>query len=323
MACQNWIAFHSFRTGNLQIFRLDGVEGSPNAQLIDLSNSSAMDSRPSRSPDDSQVVFQSNRNGNIELYLTDSMGKTQTRLTTTKADNINAMFGPDNESVVYQSNRNGNWDIYLLNVKTGTDRQLTTNPADDVNPFWSPDPNWIVFQSNRTGTWNLYLMDVSTGTEYTFTDFPYDAIFPSWSPNGKQLAFLTDWNNDWNLYVSDLQGNDVKQVTKNGNAGNVVWSPEGNRLAYQFDSGNGDTNVFTYDLTNGKQYQLTTFNGPDSAPSWDCGGSNIAFTSTSGGSPNLYSVPWQGGTISYITNDPSTNKWAEWSPSKEPASSGF
>src|SRR5262249_4783165 len=27
-SCQNWIVFHSFRTGNLQLFRLDGVEDS-------------------------------------------------------------------------------------------------------------------------------------------------------------------------------------------------------------------------------------------------------------------------------------------------------
>jgi len=79
--------FHSFRTGSLQIFRLNGVEGQSGAQLIDLSNSTAMDSRPSRSPDDSMVVFQSNRNGNVELYLTDSEGKNQTRLTTTAANN--------------------------------------------------------------------------------------------------------------------------------------------------------------------------------------------------------------------------------------------
>ena len=46
------------------------------------------------------------------------MGKSQTRLTNSNANNINAMFGPDSQSVIYQSDRNGNWDIFLLNKET-------------------------------------------------------------------------------------------------------------------------------------------------------------------------------------------------------------
>ena len=120
-----------------------------------------------------------------------------------------------------------------------------------------------------------------------------------------------------------MQGNNVKQLTQNVTAGDSSWSPEGNRIAYQIDNGDGTTDVFTYDLTNSKQYKLSTFKGPNSAPTWDCGGANISFTSTSSGTPNLYSVPWTGGTISPITNDTDTNKWSEWSPEKELGSLGY
>jgi len=269
------------------------------------------------------VVFQSSRDGNIELYLTDSEGKAQTRLTNTHANNINPMFGPDNQSIVYQSDRNGNWDIYVLNVKTGEERQLTTDPADDVNPYWSPDPNHIIFQSNRTGSWNIYTLDLSTGTENTVSNYSYDAEFPTWSPNGKQISFISNSGGRWNLYVSDLQLSNTKQLTNSGLAGNASWSPEGNRIAYQIDRGNSETTVYSYDLTTDKQYKLTSYIGMNSAPTWDCGGSNISFTSTSSGAPNIFSVPWQGGTISAITTDQTTNKWAEWSPSKELGSLGY
>lgn len=322
--CPNWIVFHSFRTGNLQIFRLDGVEGASGANVINLSNSAATDTRPSRSPNDAMVVFQSNRNGNVELYLTDSEGKAQTRLTTTKSNNVNAMFGPDNASVIYQSDRNGNWDIYLLDVKTGTDRQLTSNTADDVNPYWSPDKDWIVFQSNRSGSWNIYMLNVSTGTEYAVTSFAEDAVFPSWSPNGKQLAFLANLDGNWNLFVSNLQGGQLQQITSQGNAGNASWSPDGFRIAYQVDNGKDNTDVYTYDLSANREYALTSdFVGPDSAPSWDCGGNNVSFTSIRSGNPNIYSAPWTGGAIGNITNSPATNKWSEWSPAKEEGSHGF
>lgn len=317
------MVFHTFRTGNLEIFRLDGSEDGSGANLINLSNSNATDSRPSRFPNDSQIVFQSDRDGNVELYLGDVEGKTQTRLTNTQSNNINAMAGPDNQSVIYQSDRNGNWDIYIVDVNSGAERQLTDSAWDDVNPFWSPDADWITFQSNRTGSWNVYLLNVSTGTEYTVTEFVgEDAIFPAWSPNGTQLSFLSNLNGAWDLFVSNVDGSGLEQITTDGGAGNATWSPEGYRIAYQVDNGES-LDVYTYDLVNGVQYQLTDFAGPDSAPTWDCGGGNVSYTSLLAGNPDILSVPWQGGEISVITNNPSTDKWSEWSPSKEPGSRGY
>jgi len=320
-SCPQRLVFHTFRDNNLEIYRLDGVEGVPGAQLFNLSNSTAVDSRPSRSPNDQWVVFESNRTGNVELYYTDIKGQTQARLTNTNANNINAMFGPDNETVIFQSDRNGNWDIFSINITTGVERQLTTDSHDDIHPYWSPDPNWIVFESDRTGSSNLFLLNLSTGNEFQVTRDVVEDIFPAWSPNGKQLAFLSNVQGFWSLFVVDATGKNLMQVTKAGDAGNVSWSPEGNRLAYQVEN-SGNVDVFTYDLRNNTEYHLTDYAGPDSAPSWDCGGTKIAFTSTRDGDPNLLQVNWQGGSQTNITVNPATDKWSEWSPSKETGSRG-
>src|SRR5258706_6986853 len=310
-SCPNWIMFHTFRTGDLEIFRLDGIEGKDGVKPIDLSNSNSTDSRPSRSPDSNSVVFQSNRNGNLELYLTDSEGKSQTRLTNTKANNINSMFSPDDQSVIYQSDRNGNWDIFLLNKDTGKELQLTSDGGDDVNPFWSPDKNWITFQSNRTGSWNVYLLDLSSDTEYQVTSFSQDVLFPSWSPNGKELAFFINTSGTWDLYVSDLQGKSFKQISIGGDAGNASWAPQGDRIAYQVTT-RDNSDVYTYDLVTNTEYQLTDFAGVDSAPTWNCIGTDVSFTTNRDGNPNIYSTWWQGGSDTYqITNSPSTDKWSE------------
>jgi hypothetical protein len=72
----------------------------------------------------------------------------------------------------------------------------------------------------------------------------------------------------------------------------------------------------------GKEYLLSTYDGPDSAPNWDCGSSIVSFTSTRDGNPNVFEVGWQGGDQSNVTTDPSTDKWSEGSPSKEEGSRG-
>jgi TolB protein len=211
----------------------------------------------------------------------------------------------------------------MLNKDTGKEVQLTSSTFDDVNPFFSPDSNWITFQSNRSGSWNVYIFDISTGSEYQVTSLSKDVLFPSWSPNGKNLSFFANVDGTWNLYVSDVKGENFKRISTGGDAANASWSPEGNRLAYQVTVGE-NTDIFTFDLTNNTEYQLTDFAGVDSAPTWNCGGTDVSFTTTRDGNPDIYSSYWTGGgKLFFITQDPSTDKWSQWSPSKEPGSRGY
>ncbi|MBL8100087.1 MAG: PD40 domain-containing protein, partial [Anaerolineales bacterium] len=102
--CIECLVFHTFRDDNLEVYRLDGIEGQEGFKLYNLSKDGAVDSRPSRSPNDSWVVFQSNRNGNVELYYTDLAGSGEAiRLTNSQLNNTNPMYGPDSQTVVFQS----------------------------------------------------------------------------------------------------------------------------------------------------------------------------------------------------------------------------
>ncbi len=318
--CPEYIIFHTFRDQNLEIYRLDGVEGADNAKLFNLTNSNAMDSRPTRSPDDSVIVFQSNRNGNVELYYTDASGSTQSRLTNTYSNNVNAMFGPDNKTVIYQSDRNGNWDIFTIDSTTGDEKQLTSNPYSDINPFYSPDLRWVVFQSNRNGNWDIFLLDAQTGNEYTLAATPANEVTPAWSPSGMQVSYLSDASGTWNLHIVDINGkNDT--LIGSGTTTNATWSPEGYRIAYQSER-DGNIDVYSYDLNGKKEYRVTTYAGADSAPTWNCGGTLISFTSSENSNPDIFQVNWQGGTPSALTINPATDKWSEWTPSKETGSRG-
>lgn len=326
LICVEYIIFHTFRDGNLEIYRLDGVEGSDDFTLYNLSKGpNSEDSRPSRSWNDQLVVFESNRDGNVELYLTDTIGSFQTRVTFTTANNVNPMFLPDNETVVFQSDRNGNWDIFSVNINTGVETQLTTDPADDVFPYASPDENWITFQSNRSGNENIYLLNLETGDEFQVTSGNENEIYPAWSPNADYpyLGYLTDVNGEWDLMIYNLETQETINLTPElgEDADNHSWAPIGSRIAYQ-SMRDGNLDIYTYDLLTDEEYRVSEVTDVDSSPTWDCGSSNVAFTSTRDGDANIFSAPWQGGGNGNLTIHPSTDKWSEWSPSKEQGSRG-
>ena len=67
------------------------------------------------SPDGSQIVFTSYRDaGDPEIYLMNSDGSDQTRLTkSTGADNL-AAWSPDGKKIAFMSERTGRFEIYTI-----------------------------------------------------------------------------------------------------------------------------------------------------------------------------------------------------------------
>ncbi|MBN8655785.1 MAG: PD40 domain-containing protein [Anaerolineae bacterium] len=321
--CIQCLIFHTFRDENLEVYRLDGIEGQPGYKLYNLSKDEAVDSRPSRAPNDSTVVFQSNRDGNVELYYTDLLGSGEAiRLTNSQSNNTNPMYAPDAKTVAFQSDRNGSFDLFTIDQQTGEETQLTSDPADDVNAFYSPDIKKLVFQSNRNGNWDLFILDVETGTEFQLTDSTTDEVFPAWSSNGKQIAYISDVDGVTDLYVIDLESMEVRRLTTDGKTVNAVWSPEGDRIAYQSER-NGNLDIYSFDFRDDKEYRVTDYEGRDSGPTWDCGGTNLAFTSIRDGDPNIFQVFWQGGAAGNMTIDPATDKWSQWRPTNDVSSVGY
>lgn len=321
--CIQCLVFHTFRDDNLEVYRLDGIEGQPGFKLYNLSKDEAVDSRPSRAPNDSWVVFQSTRDGNVELYYTDLLGSGEAiRLTETQSNNTNPMYAPDAQTVVFQSDRNGRFDLFTIDQQTGEETQITSNPADDINPYYSPEIETLVFQSDRNGNWDLYVLDVETLTEKRLTDSATDEIFPAWSPNGKLIAYLVQGEDgSTNLFAMNVETGQVKQVTTDGKTVNAVWSPEGDRIAYQSER-DGNLDVYSFDFRTNKEYRVTEYEGLDSGPTWDCGGTNLAFTSDRDGDPNIFQVFWQGGPAGNMTIDPATDKWSQWRPTNDVSSVG-
>ncbi|MCG2786310.1 MAG: DPP IV N-terminal domain-containing protein [Anaerolineae bacterium] len=232
------------------------------------------------------------------------------------------MYGPDERTIVFQSDRNGNLDLFTIDQVSGEQRQITSNPADDINGFYSPDLRWLVFQSNRNNNWDVFILDTVTGNEFQLTDSPANETFPAWSPNGKQVAFISDVDGGTDLFIIDVTGENLKRITTDGKTVNAVWSPEGNRIAYQSERA-GNLDIYSYDLLEDEEYRVTDYEGIDAGPTWDCGGTNLAFTSLRDEDANIFQVFWQGGSAGNMTIDPATDKWSQWRPSNDVSSTGY
>ena len=102
-----------------------------------LINHSASDRSLSWSPDGRHIAFESNRDGNWEIYVMGSDGSNPRRLTNHAAADAYPSWSPDGQHIAFESNRDGNGEIYVMGSDGSNPRRLTNHAAADAYPSWS------------------------------------------------------------------------------------------------------------------------------------------------------------------------------------------
>ena len=81
-----------------------------------LTDHDAGDGFPSWSPDGRRIAFDSDRDGNIEVYVMDADGANPRRLTDHDASDGFPSWSPDGRRIAFGSNRDGNWEVYAMDA---------------------------------------------------------------------------------------------------------------------------------------------------------------------------------------------------------------
>jgi Tol biopolymer transport system component len=134
-------------------------------------------------PDGSQLVFSSDRDGNSQIYIMNADGSNPQRLTEPDSTNSMPAISPDGRFIAFVSDRDGNDEIYAMDVNGSNPRRLTNNPANDWQPSWSPDGKQIVFISGllRSG-FDIFMMYADGSGLRQLTNFPGWEFEPAWQP---------------------------------------------------------------------------------------------------------------------------------------------
>jgi Tol biopolymer transport system component len=105
------------------------------------------------------VVYASDRKGNQDIFLYDTVEKRQIELPGLNAlDTVESSpsVTEDGTAIVFAGSRQGRSGIYLYDRRFRQLRNLTERiPAEVRNPMISADGGTIVFESNLRGQWDI------------------------------------------------------------------------------------------------------------------------------------------------------------------------
>lgn len=169
---------------------------------------------PRSSSEGTMVVYESNVDENLELFLLElrklDLSKFSPdhfipkRITFNETDEGSPSFFPDSKRIIFVSSRDEVNQLYTMNIDGKKERHFNPNRFDCYNPSVSPDGKTIAFMSARYGDWEIYLVDANGKNERQITNDIGRSIQPTFSPDGRYIAFVSDRSDAFHIYLMDL-----------------------------------------------------------------------------------------------------------------------
>ena len=184
---------------------------------------------------DGLILFDSNMNGNWDIYAMDGQGRNLRQLTFSASDERWPSLSPDGSHFAYSSNQDGNYNIVIQELDGDYRFNLTHNGSNEIQPDWGPYEQ-ILYVSDVNGNKDIFLKNVwgtpeemgngqSQGVQMTFDSNNdtepafggeyYDGIF----------AFVRSFGNgNDNILAYDM--NDFREWPVKSDANSLTVSPE-------------------------------------------------------------------------------------------------
>ena len=251
-----------------------------------------------RSMPEDFLLYSQRVEGVSQIFMTDTLGENNIQLTHNNYHSYRPVANPQMTRIAFLSTRDVNPQLYTMDMNGSNVKKITTIPTGGfynkgVGFSWLPDGERLVFSAynslytiNHDGTGIRHLTSIAEDRHFREVDY---------SPVGNKIVALTlgagYYDQEILLMNTDGSGKEVLIGDMPGALGDPVFSIDGNRILYIYDSSGYDSNprrqldarIFQYDLTTEATKGFSTHKTSgtnDLAPRFTKDGSKIVFINT-------------------------------------------
>jgi len=186
------------------------------------------DSRGAWSPDSNMVAFNSDRAGDMNIWLLSSTDSNARQLTTGHGGDFQPNWSPDEKKIVFFSSRSGTPNVWEVEVSSGTLRRLTSNSGMNVNPFFSPDGTFIAYQSDQSGRLEVWVMNPDGSNPRQLSNAGVSGHFMRWS--GRELIFRCPCGGKPAVMKVSVEGGEPQPFAEIMGGAHMSFSPDRSRI---------------------------------------------------------------------------------------------
>ena len=257
-------------------------------------------------PTQAKIVFTSTRDGNADIYVMNTDGSEQVRLTNHPGDDFDPTWSPNGEHIAFVSEREhaGLYDIYLMDADGQNIRRTFDELDYRTAPTWSPDGKRIAYHTySSVPDWAIYFNTIDGGTAERVTEVGiYPSGFPTWSPDGTEIAFgsvkprddpqLRGVPIEWHIWTVNLQTRKKEMhplKIKDGDPRYPAWSPDGRKIAFSWRSRDGKK-AGVYTVTRKGKSPTEIVKNVSGMLAWSPDSKELLYKKTIGGQKQLFKI---------------------------------
>ena len=264
-----------------------------------------------------KIVFSSTRDGNEELYLINSDGSGQRRLTNNPDVDTQPDISDDGSKVVWVSRREGKLGLYTMDLTINSsvrlvqrleysDGEISYLQPLQHSPSFSHDGREIVFadSAGRAFQSEIFIIGADGGARQQLTDNQWSDDDPAWSPNGSHIAFVSSRKGDSGetIYLMQRDGSEQKPLTSSsGDNLHPSYAPDSTiiftstRTSGLSDSAAGE--IYRMNSDGSAQTRLTNTSNRSYSPAFDSATQRIIFVANN----DIYSLNRLNGSVKRLT----------------------
>jgi len=188
------------------------------------------DSRGAWSPNGNMVAFNSDRAGDMNIWLFTLADSSTRQLTTGHGGDFQPSWSPDEKRIAFFSSRSGSPNIWEVEIASGSLRRLTSNSGVNVNPFYSPDGKLIAYQSDQSGRLEVWVMNADGSSSRRLTNVGVTGHFMRWTADGSALVFRCTCGGKPVTTKVSVSGGDPQPFAEMMGGSHMSFSPDRTRI---------------------------------------------------------------------------------------------
>ncbi len=170
--------------------------------VLILSDKNADLTFPAWSEDGNLIFYQTDKNGNRDIYAYDLKADSTMDVATTKYDEQHPVWWPGHNGVVYDKTVDGMPFLFYYRFDKKTTAPLFNRTIKCKQPSFDPDGRLVAFSGydRETNRWQIFTYDFIYDNLNRLTKGKQTALFPVFSPKGNKLLYQTQ------QYATDTTG---------------------------------------------------------------------------------------------------------------------
>jgi TolB protein len=263
---------------------------------VQLTNNSFDNSSASYNKVGGKIIFESNRDGNWQIYIMEARGKRQKRLIKSTANDRRPTWHPYKNIVLFESDRSGINELYTLDMKTKIISKIPISLTGNKS-FGQFAPNGVEIMFSLEDTkedFDIYITHSKGRKPKKIVNDSYFNKYPRYSPRGDNIVYSSNKNNEREtdvIYLYNIITEERKRLSYfKDHSFNPVWSYDGRMIVYAASIKDEKSEIYTMRSDGVDKRRITFNNTEDLLPSWSPNRTNLLVTRLINGNYHIVKI---------------------------------